>query len=295
MFLKARFHRKVPKFGIKDTIKMRMKNLKNATYIGSSNRMSLIDLKVPQNFKNELIVFIHGYMGFKDWGAWNLMEDYFVAHGFGFCKLNLTHNGGTVENGIDFPDLEAFSMNSYTKEMQDVHFALDWLETQFESLPTIHLMGHSRGGGDVLLAGSDKRVSRIITLAAISSVTKRFSDESMIESWRKDQIRYTVNQRTKQHMPHDFSQYEDFIEHQEQLNIEKAVKKLQKPILLIHGESDVSVSISEGEELSEWANVALHRIPNADHVFGASHPWESSLLPTPLQYVCELVVEFLER
>lgn len=293
--MKATFHRKVPKFGIKDTIKMQMKNLKNATYIGSSNRMSLIDLKVPKNFKNELIVFIHGYMGFKDWGAWNLMEDYFVKHGFGFCKLNLTHNGGTTENGIDFPDLEAFSMNSYTKEVRDIHFALDWLETQFEHLPTIHLMGHSRGGGDVLLAGSDKRVSSIITLAAISSVTKRFADESMIESWRKDQIRYTINQRTKQRMPHDFSQYEDFVNHQEQLDIEKAVKKLKKPLLLIHGENDVSVSISEGEELATWANVTLHRIPNTDHVFGSSHPWKSSELPAPLQYVCELILAFLEQ
>lgn len=272
-----------------------MKNLKNATYIGSSNRKSLIDLKVPENFKNELIIFIHGYMGFKDWGAWNLMEDYFVAHGFGFSKLNLTHNGGTVENGFDFPDLEAFSMNSYTKEVQDVHFALDWLETQFKILPKIHLLGHSRGGGDVLLAGSDKRVSSIITLAAISSVSKRFSDKKMIQSWRKDRVRYTINQRTKQHMPHDFSQYEDFITHQEQLDIEKAVKKLQKPFMFIHGENDVSVSISEGEELAAWANVVLHRIPNADHVFGASHPWKSSEMPTSLRQVCELILMFLNR
>lgn len=271
-----------------------MKNLKNATYIGSSNRASLIDLRVPKNFNGQLLVFIHGYMGFKDWGTWNLMEDYFVAHGFGFCKLNLTHNGGTVENGIDFLDLEAFSMNSYSKEVLDVHFALDWLETQFETLPTIHLMGHSRGGGDVLLAGSDNRVSRIITLAAISSVAKRFADESMIEAWRKDQIRYTVNQRTKQHMPHDFSQYTDFVANQSRLDIENAVKKLEKPLLLIHGENDNSVAISEGEDLAAWSNRNLHRVPNADHVFGASHPWESSHLPTPLQYVCELVVEFLK-
>lgn len=271
-----------------------MRNLKNATYIGSLNRSSLIDLTVPDNFRNELLVFVHGYMGFKDWGAWNVMERFFVDRGFAFCKLNLTHNGGTVENGIDFPDLEAFSMNSYTKELDDIHHALDWLETQFDALPNIHLMGHSRGGGDVLLAGADKRVSSVITLAAISSVAKRFSDESMIESWRKDQIRYTVNQRTKQRMPHDFSQYTDYVANQARLDIENAVKNLEKPLLLIHGENDNSVAISEGEELAAWSNRTLHRIPTADHVFGASHPWESSQLPTPLQHVCMLVVDFLD-
>ena len=43
-------------------------------------------------------------MGFKDWGAWHLVQDFFTNKGYAFCKFNLSHNGGTVENGIDFPD-----------------------------------------------------------------------------------------------------------------------------------------------------------------------------------------------
>ena len=37
----------------------------------------LIDLSIPQINNGKLIIFIHGYMGYKDWGCWNLVERYF--------------------------------------------------------------------------------------------------------------------------------------------------------------------------------------------------------------------------
>ena len=83
----------------------------NETYIGSARRQALIELSIPEKFNQKLLVFVHGYMGFKDWGAWNLMKDYFLNKGFGFCKFNLTHNGTTVEKPQDFADLDAFSQN----------------------------------------------------------------------------------------------------------------------------------------------------------------------------------------
>ncbi len=92
-----------------------MITIKNKSYSGSNNRESLIDFEIPENFNNQIIVFVHGFMGFKDWGAWNLVQDFFTKQGFGFCKFNLSHNGGTIENGIDFPDEEAFGLNTYSK------------------------------------------------------------------------------------------------------------------------------------------------------------------------------------
>jgi hypothetical protein len=95
-------------------------NLKNQIYTGTDGRQSLIDLTIPENFNNQLMIFIHGYMGYKDWGCWNLVEKYFTDLGFGFCKCNVSHNGGTIENPIDFPDLEAFGQNNYSKELFDL-------------------------------------------------------------------------------------------------------------------------------------------------------------------------------
>ena len=51
---------------------------KNEAYNGANDRKSLLDLVIPENYNDEIILFIHGYMGFKDWGCWNLVSEYFA-------------------------------------------------------------------------------------------------------------------------------------------------------------------------------------------------------------------------
>jgi len=190
----------------------------NAVYTGSAGRKSLYDLEIPENFNKKLIVFIHGYMGYKDWGCWELAQRFFVSNGYGFCKYNVSHNGGTVEKPIDFTDLEAFAHNSYSKECQDLQCVLAQLEKHFDVYPDILLIGHSRGGGIALLASSDTRIKKISTWAAIAGIEKRFPTGKELEVWKTQGTRYGVNSRTKQKMPHLFMQYEDFIEHRDELN-----------------------------------------------------------------------------
>ena len=88
---------------------------------GKHQKPILIDTTcVSKKTKLPIIIFCHGYKGFKDWGAWNLMANAFAKAGFLFLKFNFSHNGGTVEQPIDFPDLEAFGNNNYTKELDDL-------------------------------------------------------------------------------------------------------------------------------------------------------------------------------
>src|SRR5690554_5861048 len=95
--------------------------LTNQIFKGANGRESLIDFQEPDDYEYEdLVVFIHGYKGYKDWGAWNLVQSYFVRNGMAFCKFNMSHNGGTTDEPIDFPDLEAFSLNRYSYELADV-------------------------------------------------------------------------------------------------------------------------------------------------------------------------------
>jgi len=272
---------------------MHLKSIQNQIYQGSVNKKALFDLEIPNNFNQKLILFVHGYMGFKDWGAWNLMQQYFTEKDFGFCKFNLTHNGIGLTDIENFTDLEAFASNSYSKEVQDVTIMIDFIQTQIPLGTELILIGHSRGGGDVLLASNHSAISKIVTLAAISSVEKRFSDAQLLEEWKQNGVRYVTNQRTKQNLPHDYSQVEDFLTNKENLSIEKACKHLQKPILIIHGEQDVSVPIEEGLEISNWTNTPLTTIKNADHVFGSTHPWNSNELPEKLEEVCEKIEKFI--
>ena len=102
--------------------------LRNQIYYGAQNKPSTLDLTVPENYRGEVILFLHGFMGYKDWGCWTLVEDYFTQLGFAFCRYNVSHNGCSTEKTNEFVDLEAFAENNYTKEVQDLIAVGDFLK-----------------------------------------------------------------------------------------------------------------------------------------------------------------------
>ena len=105
-----------------------MKIIKNIRINGKYNKPILTDIFFKEsNQLKSIIIFCHGYKGFKDWGAWNLMAETFANAGFFFVKFNFSHNGGTVEQPTDFPDLEAFGNNNYSKELDDLGNVIDWV------------------------------------------------------------------------------------------------------------------------------------------------------------------------
>ena len=249
-----------------------------------------------------IVIFCHGYKGFKDWGAWNLMAERFAHSGFFFVKFNFSHNGGTLEQPVDFPDLEAFGNNNYTKELDDLDSVLNWIGDVEEysneiKKESITLIGHSRGGGIVLLkSNEDSRISKVITLASVCDFAKRTGTFSELEQWKNNGVKYVVNGRTKQHMPHFYQFYEDFVENQDRLNIENATKNLAIPHLIIHGDKDTSVKIDEAEALRSWNPSATYEIIlGADHVFNVKHPWEEDYISEDLNAVVQKSIDFLKR
>ncbi len=273
---------------------MKSIQISNGIYTGSENRNSLYDLEVPSDWNNRLIVFVHGFMGFKDWGAWNLVQSYFVSHGYAFAKFNLTHNGGTITEGIDFPDQKAFAENTYSYEVADVAYFRSHISSVIQADYTF-LIGHSRGGGNVILHAKREQTDKIALWASISDIGSRFPLGSELEQWKNTGIRTILNGRTKQHLAQHYKIYRDFMENKHSLSIEFAIKSLPIPIFVVHGDKDKSVSITEGEALASWSKTKLEVIPNADHVFGASHPWENTTIPEQLLDVCERTLNFFNQ
>ena len=267
--------------------------IENELYSGSKGRKAFYDVHIPENFNGKLVVFVHGYKGFKDWGAWNLVDFEFTHAGFGFAKFNLTHNGGNHIYAKDFPDLEAFSQNTYSKEVDDIRFFLNHLETLNLPEYSIHLIGHSRGGGVGLIAASENmRIQSMCTWAAISDIEKRFPTDEKLELWKSEGVRFELNTRTQQEMPIAYDLYEDFIANKNRLNIQAACEKLKIPRLIIHGAADEAVNVSEGHQLAAWLNVPLFEIPGANHTFGAVHPFNEYKLPSDLKTVVKLTIDF---
>lgn len=268
--------------------------VKNAVYTGASGRKSIYDLTIPENWNGKLIVFIHGYMGFKDWGCWQLVDSFFVDNSYGFLRYNVSHNGGTVDNPIDFPDPEAFSINTYSKELKDFELIIDHVQEQLGKPLDIYTIGHSRGGGIAALQSQHLFVKKWCSWASICSIEERFPSGEDLIKWKESAYRYVKNGRTKQDLPLHYNQYEDYILNRDRLNIENYCKKNDKPCLLIHGSEDASVLPEEGERLARWTQTELQIIDDAQHTFNSSHPWNDSEMPEALLEACTKTLTFFE-
>ena len=276
---------------------------KNKAIKGAHSRPIVLDVFYNTTIeKAPLIVFCHGNKGFKDWGAWNVFANSFAASGIALLKFNFSHNGGTVDQPIDFPDLEAFGHNNYTKELDDLDCVLNWVETTYANhahidASNITLVGHSRGGGIVALkAAEDSRVKKLVSLASVSDFKSRFPKGSDLAAWKLEDVRFVMNGRTKQQMPHYYQFYENFMANELRLTIRTAVEKLTVPYLIIHGDSDTSVDLKEGLLLHAWQPKSqLIVLEGANHVFGSRHPWISNELSSCLQQIQSKISCFINN
>jgi len=279
-----------------------MKIIKNIRINGKHNKPILTDLFFKEsNQLKPILIFCHGYKGFKDWGAWNLMAENFANAGFFFVKFNFSHNGGTAEQPIDFPDLEAFGNNNYSKELDDLGNVIDWVSENSDikneiDLNEIYLIGHSRGAGIVLLkSDEDSRVKKVISLAGVSDYKRRFPKNEKLQEWEEKKVYFVKNGRTHQEMPHFYQFFRDFEKNEKRLNIKKATQNLEIPLLIIHGNNDASVSINEAKNLHKWNSKSTFKIiENSNHVFGTSHPWDKERVSEELSEAIEIAIAFLK-
>jgi len=257
---------------------------------------------IENNQKKPVVIFSHGFAGFKDWGAFNLMARAFAEAGFVFVKHNFSHDGTTIDQPTEFADQEAFGNNNFTKELDDLGVVIDWVCS--ETFPVaknevntdqIYLIGHSRGGGIVTLkAGEDPRVKKVAPWNSVNEFGKYWKKEEM-EKIKNDGVIYVTNSRTKQSLPIYWQMYEDYFAHLKRLYIPDVVKSLTIPMIIIHGTNDETVPFSAAQEMKEWKpDAELVAIEGANHVFGARHPWAEDTMPADLNKAVTETVRFFK-
>ena len=262
---------------------------------GCQNRQISIDITFPSSYKqNKLIIFSHGFKGFKDWGPFNKIAEYFATKGFIFLKFNFSHNGTTAENLTDFVDLNAFGNNNFCKELDDLGFVLEWVDKNLNAT-NIFLFGHSRGGGISILKSSVcKNIDKVISWSSPSNFVNRLSQEK-VSIWKSREVVFVFNARTKQNMPMYYQFYDNCQKNKDRINIKNAIERLKVPILIVHGSADSTVKLDEAQKIKSWnSNVVLSVIMNANHVFGSSHPFKDKDLPTHLKEAIDVTIKFLE-
>ncbi|MBL6448628.1 dienelactone hydrolase family protein [Fulvivirga sp. 29W222] len=262
----------------------------------------LVDARYISNqHKKPVIIFIHGFKGFKDWGHFNVLADEMAKAGYVFIKFNLSHNGTTPEHPVDFVDLDAFSENNFSIELDDTGTVIDYLfseecviSSSEMNTDNLFLMGHSRGGGLALLkTAEDDRVKAVATWAAVADFNRW--TKALLNEWQQDEVIYILNGRTGQKMPMKYQIVEDLEKNQDRLSISKAVSSLAKPVLVVHGTEDETVSSNDAQKIHELArDSALLLIDKANHVFGASHPYKGCKLPAHAQLAFDRTYDFFE-
>ena len=263
---------------------------------GSCERPILIDFNLSESKRfNHVVIFSHGFKGFKDWGPFNDVAEYFAANGFIFVKFNFSFNGTSVKYPCDFVDLDAFGNNNFCKELDDLGLVVDWVESRFPN-SDISLLGHSRGGSiSILKSVEDNRVSNVISWASPSDFLNKLPTDEKARKWKETGVAYIYNGRTKQNMPLYYQFYQNCLANKSRLNIGDALSIMRVPHLHVHGDADPTVLIDEAYKIKGFnSNTQLCVIHEADHVFGGSHPFHLKDLPRDLNEAIDATIDFLK-
>jgi pimeloyl-ACP methyl ester carboxylesterase len=271
----------------------------NFTLPGAKGRAMLIDITYDDTLKNApLVIFAHGFKGFKDWGTHNLVANYFAQNGFRYLKFNFSHNGTTPDSPLDFTDLTAFGDNTFSIELEDLDTIIDFAcsGSGVAVADGVFLIGHSMGGGiSIIKTAEDSRIKKLVTMASISGFRNLWPEQNEAQ-WRLQSIIYMHNSRTGQQMPLKSTLLDDLDTYPLRLNIPAKAAEIKQPWLLIHGDADQTVPLAHAQELhTAQPNAEFVVIAGGDHTLGGSHPYPNDTLPASLLEFCDRTISFLRQ
>jgi uncharacterized protein len=246
-----------------------------------------------------LLIICHGFKGFKDWGMFPFAAETLASRGISVLRFNFSLNG-IDDDPLNFTALDRFERNTATRELDDLDDVINAVQAGMLAVErTDHkklvVLGHSLGGGiSIVKTAEDQRIRAAVTWAGVSTFDRW--GPKIKKQWRELGRMEILNARTNQLMPMDVSMLDDLEANSKRLDIVAAAARIRCPLLILHGDQDVSVPLEEGLRIFAAATAdhkTMHVIPNTDHTFGAVHPFAGS---TPaLDSVLDLTATWVLR
>jgi pimeloyl-ACP methyl ester carboxylesterase len=243
-----------------------------------------------------VLVVCHGFTAHKDWGPFPFFGKRLAALGFATIVFNFSHNG-IGDNFKKFTEYDRFSRNTIGKELEDLRGVINAigrgeLGDKILDRHRIGLVGHSRGSGVAMLYASlDDRVRAVTAWSTVATFFRHTPHQR--EMWeREGYLPVTIrSMRTK--LRYGIEVLRDLEANREKYDLVKAVKQLRIPLLLVHGEADVSVKPAEAERLfeaSDKSRTELIVVPHVGHMFGVK---SGSTKSTPaVEHITELTAKW---
>lgn len=231
------------------------------------------------------VVICHGFKGFMEWAFFPYLAHLLSRRGLVVVRFNLS-GSGQLPGEDRVSDLEAFRANTHSRELEDLLAVIDAVGEEIApgraDRNRISLVGHSRGGGNAILASARPeltgQVRALVTWAAVATFDRYSDDQKYF--WREVGDLPVQNTRTMQELALGLGLLEDLEANSEALDPARAAAARTCPWLIVHGDRDLSVVFSDAEKLKAAAAepCELLRIERGDHGFGAKHPFQN---PTP--------------
>ena len=161
------------------------------SFVIKSDKKKELPISCDYSYKEEnktIVIFCHGFKGFKDWGCWNLVANYFVENGLNFLKFNFSHNGTSVDKLNHISNFNSFRRNNYSIEVQDLRRVINYIKSPKSLLKhnDLCLIGDSRGGGIACLVTQYyDYITKLVTWASVVDFKDRFPDKSELSIWKK--------------------------------------------------------------------------------------------------------------
>jgi uncharacterized protein len=259
----------------------------------------LLDCHIPRGKGPfPLLVFCHGFKGFKNWGFFNALPAAFNASGIALLTFNFSCSGVDPDNPADINTPDTFALQTIGAGLNDLKTVLQWvfegpLKDAFDT-GNISLGGHSMGGGIALLAAaSDKRIARLTLWNSVSD-WDIFMQQFNPEAWQATGYAEVKNARTGDTYPLRYQFYEDYIHHRGAYHLGQAAESLEIPLLLIHGDEDRIVLPAASEYFFNRVFHAIYvPVEGGDHTFCTKHPWTEAQMNPALESAIANTIEFL--
>jgi dienelactone hydrolase len=226
------------------------------------------------------VILIHGFKGFMDWGFFPDMAARVTSCGIAAVRFNVS-GSGIGEELESFTDLEAFARNTVSRELEDLETVRTWIRNGGAGAVAPEravLVGHSRGGGIALIHAAESQDCRAVVTWAAVATFDRFDDATK-DLWRRAGFLPIHNARTGQEMKLNASALDDLERNRSRLDLPAACRKVEVPVLLVHGTDDETVPVGESLRLHAalaGSRARLLTVHGASHTFGVRHPMNAS-------------------
>ena len=231
-------------------------------------------LHIPDNKTDKLIILVHGFTGTEN-GPVNLfveLAEKLVSENFAVLRFNFRYTDETWKE---------FHKMTMEGEKEDLKLIINKMSEKFSK---IGLLGESMGGA-VSILSYDHRIKCLVLWYPLiklkgSDMEKFFTKEAQKELQETGFIRNLTSKGI-------IKVNKKYVEELKNLDLSENIKKISCPVLLIHGDVDDVVPVTQSEE----AFSILKEPKKIEIIHNANHAWWNKEDTKPMKEAQEKTIK----